>query len=122
MCLKKDIRVFATKADQAQITNNWKGWGGGQGMNWINSFVGVSLDEFKVQYVDKNERKPNKGIINTDIREFEKKNPIRNINIISFRVLNYALYSYLLGSYILGNITDQQIDRVLNIRMERLEN
>ena len=109
VCAKKDIRVFASKADHEKLINDWKNWGGGQGMNWLNSFVPLTLDEYKTQYVDKNEKKPNKGIVNTDLREFEKKNPIRNINIISFRVLNFTLYSYLLGSYILGHITDKEI-------------
>ena len=67
------------------------------------------MEEYKTQYVDKNEKKPVKGITKTDLREFEKKNPIRNINIITFRVLNFSLYSYLLGSYILGNLTKEQI-------------
>ena len=103
MCAKKDIRVFSTKADFETLKDKWKRY-----PNWLNSFNALTLDEYKALYVDKNEKKLNKGIINIDLREFEKNYPIRNINIITFRVLNFTLYSYLLVSYILGNITEKQ--------------
>ena len=103
ICYKKDIRVFASKADIDTFVNNGN-------MNYINSFVMVTLDEFKVNYVDKYEEKLQKGIYKTHKREFEKNEPIRKINIISFRVLNFILNSYLMGNYILGNITDEEAE------------
>ena len=79
-------------------------------MNYVNSFTIVTLEEFKIQYVEKNEEKPKKGINKVDINDFEKKEPIRKINNISFRVMNFILYSYLMGSYILENLTNQNIE------------
>ena len=70
----------------------------------------MTLEEFKINYIDK--IKPQKGIFeNFTINEFEKKCPIRNMNIITFRILNFILYSYLIGSYILGHLSrDEAMD------------
>ena len=109
VCSKQDIRVFYEKADDDKFTNAWKGY-----PNWLNSFVHTNLKDFKTNYVDKNVIKPQKGIIKDyDIFEFEKKTPIRDINIISFRILNYLLYSYLLGSYILNNLSKDEAQNYL---------
>ena len=108
ICYKKDIRVFASKGDIDTFVNKYS-----YCMNYVDSFTRITLEEFKTQYVDKNNEKLKKGINQIDIKDFEKKDPIRNINIISFRVLNFILYSYLIGSYIIGNISDKEIEGYL---------
>jgi hypothetical protein len=105
---KKDIRVFYKDGDYEQFASGWRGC-----ENWLNSFVHMTLKEFKTEYVEKNAAKLKKGIILSDIKEMEKNNPIRNIHIITFRILHFILYSYLLGSQILDNITQQQILPIL---------
>ena len=42
ICYKKDIRVFASKADIDTFVNKYRNC-----MNYVNSFVRVTLDEFK---------------------------------------------------------------------------
>ena len=72
------------------------------------------MKDFKTNYVDKNIIKPQKGIIKDfEINEFEKKSPIRDINIITFRLLNFILYSYLIGSYILNNLSNEEAKNYL---------
>ena len=110
ICHKKDIRVFASKGDIDIFVNKYS-----YCMNYVDSFTRITLEEFKTQFVDKNEEKTRKGISQIDIKDFEKKDPIRNINIISFRVLDYILYSFLMGSYILGNLSDKEITEYLII-------
>ena len=109
VCSKKDIRVYYEQRDIDQFHNYWRSY-----PNWLNSFISTTLVGFKANYVDKNIIKPQKGIIKDyEITEFEKKLPIREINIITFRILNYILYSYLLGSYILNNLTKEQVQNYL---------
>ena len=109
VCSKKDIRVFYEKVDDDNFSNKWRSY-----PNWLNSYVHTTLNEFKINYVDKNIIKPQKGIIKDfEIFEFEKKSPIRDINIISFRILNFILYSYLVGSYILNNLSKNEAQNYL---------
>ena len=109
VCAKKDIRVFYEQNDIQGFINSWRGY-----PNWYNSFISTTLVDFKANYVDKHVIKPQKGI-NKDyeISEFEKKSPIRDINIITFRILNFILYSYLLGSYILNNLNKNEVQNYL---------
>ena len=101
---KKDIRVFYTKDDDENLNKKWKRYSA-----WLNSYVHTTLDEFKLNYVDKNILKQPKGInISIELNDFEKKNSVREMNVISFRILNFVLYSFLLGSYILGNFSDKE--------------
>ena len=109
VCSKKDIRVYYEQQDINKFHNQWRGY-----PNWLNSFVSTTLVDFKANYVDKNVVKPQKGIIKDyEISEFEKKLPIRNMNIITFRILNYILYSYLLAAYVLNNLTKQEVQNYL---------
>ena len=109
VCSKKDIRVFYEKEDDDKFSNYWK-----SRPNWLSSFVHTTIKEFKTDYVDKNIIKPEKGIIKDfEIGEFEKKSPVRDINIITFRILNFVLYSYLMASYALNNLTKEQMNNYL---------
>ena len=102
-CTKPDIRVFSEKNDYDKLCNYWRH------PDWVGSFVFNTLDQFKVNYVDKNIIKPVKGIIKDyEINDFERNNNIRNMNIITFRIWNFILYSYILGSYILDNIKQKE--------------
>ena len=105
VCSKKDIRVYYDQAEINKFSNQWKSY-----PNWLNSFISTTLQDFKTNYVDKNNVQPNKGILqNFDIFEFEKNSPVRDMNIITYRILNFILYSYLMGSYILNNISKNEI-------------
>ena len=109
VCSKKDIRVFYEQADINNFTKYWHSY-----PNWYNSFISTTLKDFKTNYVDKNIIKPQKGIIKDfEINEFEKKTPVRDINIITFRILNFILYSYLIGSYILNNLSKEEANNYL---------
>ena len=109
VCSKKDIRVFLEQNDIQKFINSWKSY-----PNWYNSFISTTLVKFKTDYVDKHVIKPKKGIIKDfEISEFEKKSPIRDINIITFRILNFILYSYILGSYILNNLNKDEANKYL---------
>ena len=109
VCSKKDIRVYYEQQDINKFHNQWRSY-----PNWLNSFISTTLVDFKANYVDKNIVKPQKGIIKDyEISEFEKKLPIRNMNIITFRILNYILYSYLLGAYILNNLSKEEMRNYL---------
>jgi hypothetical protein len=109
ICFKKDIRVFYEKQDDDKFSKQWHSY-----PNWLNSFVHTTIKEFKTDYVDKNVIKPEKGIIKDfEIGEFEKKSPVRDMNIVSFRILNFILYSYLMASYVLNNLTKEQMSNYL---------
>ena len=82
--------------------------------SYLNSFVHLTLDEFKKKYVDQYLNNIEKGILNNfTIQDFMKNNEIRGINIITYRLLNFILYSYLLGSYILNNLTKNEMKKYL---------
>ena len=103
-CAKTDIRIFLTNND----ANPFRGNAGGY------NFLINTLEEFKVNYVDKHIIRPAKGIIKDfEYNEFERNDDIRDINIISFRILNFILYSYILGSYILDNIKQNEANNYL---------
>ena len=107
-CSKPDIRVFYDKAEYDKLCNYWRH------PDWVGTFVHNTIDEFKVNYVDKNIIKPEKGIIKDfEINEFERNSDIRDMNIITFRILNFILYSYILGSYILDNIKKNEVSAYL---------
>ena len=108
ICTKKDIRVFYDKGEYDRLCTKWRR------PDWTGSFVFNTLEQFKVNIVDKNVVKPEKGIIKDyEINEFEKNNDVRDMNIITFRLLNFILYSYILGSYILENIKQNEASAYL---------
>ena len=107
-CAKKDIRVFYEKADLDKFTNSYRN------SSYFKTFTSVHLEEFKINYVDKHNIKPQKGIIKDyEISEFEKNLPVREINIITFRILNFILYSYLIGTFVLNNISKNDVQNYL---------
>ena len=109
ICYKKDIRVFYYQNDIQAFNNAWRSH-----PNWYNSYISITLDDFKANYVDKYVIKPKKGISNDyDYLEFGKNSSIRDINIITFRLLNFILYSFLLGSYILNNLNKNEVQNYL---------
>ena len=97
ICSKMDIRVFPNIETKNNYINN-------------KSFICVTLDEFKKNYIDQYLSQREKGIIqgfrNID---FIKKKLSTNLNIITFRTLNFILYSFILSAYILDNISKKEI-------------
>ena len=103
-CSKQDIRIFLNHNDANKYSGNAGRY----------NFLVNTLEEFKVNYVDKHIIRPAKGIRkNYEYIEFERNDDIRDINIISFRILNFILYSYILGSYILDNIKQNEANNYL---------
>ena len=114
---KKDLRVFYENADYDSLFEKWTKLRK-DSKPWFESFVKLNLQEFKTNYVDKHLTKQKKGILKDfEINEFEKSDPIRNMDIISFRILNFVLYSFLLGAYILDNLSK---DEACNFFVENL--
>ena len=107
---KKDIRILNTTDyfNELKRVNTWLE------RDVFETFLPLTLDEYKKQYVDKYLENIEKGILeNFTIQEFIKDHDIRGMNIITFRVLNFILYSYLIGSYILGNINKIEMRKYL---------
>ena len=70
----------------------------------------IFLDEYKKRYVDKYITQQPKGIKKEEAEDFiERKDSIRTLDELSFRLLNYILYSHLFFSNILGNISDEDM-------------
>ena len=89
ICNKKDIRVFHDLNEFNQYRNN----------NYGNYFESKTLEEYKMDYVDRYLIQKTKGIMkNYRYNNFERKNNVRNLNIITYMVLNFVLYSFLFGS------------------------
>ena len=96
-CSKLDIRVFPNSEGKNKYINN-------------TSFVSVTLEEFKTNYVDKYLTQKEKGIIQGFRNiEFTSKKMSSNLNIITFRTLNFILYSFVLSAFIINNITKEEI-------------
>ena len=107
ICSKLDIRVFLDKKQDDDFKINWNY---NNLKSWHDSFLHKTLEEFKKEYIDKFLLQKNKGI-NRDCRyiDFEKNSPVRELNIVSYRLLNFILYSYLLGAFILNNLSKEEI-------------
>ena len=104
---KKDLRIFY---DQ----NDLNGFCNGRNQSYINSFNGMTLADFKKNYVDKHLLHKEKGILeNFEIDDFKKNDPVRELNNLTYRFLNLILYSYLLGSYILQNLSIEEMRKYL---------
>jgi hypothetical protein len=104
---KKDLRIFY---DQ----NDLNGFCNGRNQNYINSFNGMTLADFKKNYVDKHLLHKEKGILeNFEIDDFKKNDPVRELNNLTYRFLNLILYSYLLGSYILQHLSIDEMRKYL---------
>ena len=108
ICSKLDIRVFLDKKSDDELKNNWKH------DSWHESFLHKTLEEFKSEYIDKYLSLKKKGII-SDFRknDFEKNTPVRELNIITYRVMNFILYSYLMSAFILNNLNNEEIKEYL---------
>ena len=96
ICSKKDLRVFPNEEEKQDYIG-------------CDSFISMTLEEFKQNYVDKYIENKEKGIIqgyrNID---FMRNKYSSNLNIITYRILNFILYSFILSSYILGHITKEE--------------
>ena len=104
---KKDLRIFY---DQ----NDLNGFCNGRNQSYINSFNGMTLADFKKNYVDKHLLHKEKGILeNFEIEDFKKNDPVRELNNLTYRFLNLILYSYLLGSYILQHLSVEEMRKYL---------
>ena len=105
-CLKMDIKVFPDKERLERGKKN-------------NSFISKTLEEFKNEYVVQYIDKITKGIIKDyRKREFERDEPVRNLNNISYRLLNFILYSNLLGAFILNYLTNEEMREFLIQNLE----
>ena len=97
VCSKMDIRVFPDVRSKNKYAGN-------------TSFVSVTLEEFKKNYVDIYLNRKEKGIIqgfrNID---FVRKKVCSDLNVITFRVLNFLLFSFILSAFILNNITKEEV-------------
>ena len=107
--IKLDIRVFLNQNHLDDFRNKYS-WPYKSYKTWHDSFQSKTLEEFKAQYVDKFLKEKHKGIIEGyTIENFEKNDPVRKMNNISFRVLNFILYSFLMFSYILNNLSNEEV-------------
>ncbi len=111
VCSKMDIRVFL---DEKSYEDFIKKWNYKDHKSWHDSFIHKTLDEYKTEYVDEYLLKKEKGIIK-DFRynDFESNRPVRELNIISYRIMNFILYSYLMGSFILDNLKEGEMRNLL---------
>ena len=101
-----DIKVFPDKERLERGKKN-------------NSFISKTLEEFKNEYVVQYIDKITKGIIKDyRKREFERDEPVRNLNNISYRLLNFILYSNLLGAFILNYLTNEEMREFLIQNLE----
>ena len=117
ICSKLDIRVFLDKKSDDDFKIQWY-YNDGDYKPWHDSFLHKTLEEYKNEYVNKYLLQKNKGIIN-DFRytDFEKNSPVRELNVISYRIMNFILYSYLLAAFILNNLSK---DEARNYLVENL--
>ena len=70
----------------------------------------IFLDEYKKRYVDKYINQQPKGIKKEETEDFiERKDGVRTLDELSFRLLNFVLYSHIFFSNILENITDDDV-------------
>ena len=105
-CTKMDIRVYKdiNELNYYNQTNP----------NYANSFISTTFEQYKNDYVDPYFLKKEKGImIEYRLKDFDRKDCGRNINIITFWLLNFILYSFLLGSYILDYLSKEQMQKFL---------
>ena len=101
-CSKQDIRVFP----DAQTKNKY--------LNNTSNFIPQTLEEFKLNYVNKFINFKEKGIMKGYRKiDFISDKYLTNINNITYRILNFILYSCLLASYILGNISTKDLNLYL---------
>ena len=114
ICIKFDIRVFLDKKSHEEFKKKWT-YEDPRYKPWHDSFLPKTLDEYKAEYVDKYLLQREKGIINEyfSYDDFENNNPVRELNIISYRLMNFILYSYLMGSFILNNLNKEEIRNYL---------
>ena len=106
---KKDLRIFLDKKEYEDLKEYWSKCRKDSGP-WFDSFIPLTLEEFKNGYVNEYLLKKEKGIIkNIEHTEFEKNIPVRGLNIITYRVLNFILYSYLLAAYVIGNLSEDEV-------------
>ena len=74
----------------------------------------MTLADFKKNHVDQYLLHKEKGILeNFTVEDFDKNDPVRELNNLTYRFLNMILYSYLLGSYILNNLTVEEMRKYL---------
>ena len=104
---KKDLRIFNDQQHIRDFCN-------GRSQDYINSFNAMSLADFKKNYVDQYLLHKEKGILeNFTIEDFDKNNPVRDLNNLTYRLLNLILYSYLFGSFLLNHLTVDEMRKYL---------
>ena len=70
----------------------------------------ILFGKYKSRYVDKYLNEKPKGIKKEEWEDFTKKNNVRTLDELSFRLLNYILYSHLFISNMLGNIKKEYMN------------
>ena len=81
-----------------------------------NKIPYMFFDEYKKKYIDKYLNEEPKGInINKEnISLFiERKQNVRALSELSFRIMNFILYSHLLTANIIGNISDDDLNNYI---------
>ena len=100
-CTKMDIRVFPNEQSKNKYKNN-------------NTFESLNLVEFKQKYIDNYLKQKQKGIIRGyRYNDFERKDYVVDMHIITYRLLNFILYSYLITAYILDCLTEKEMREFL---------
>jgi hypothetical protein len=100
-CTKYDIRVFPNDASKKKYEQN-------------KSFESLTLVEYKKKYVDTFLKQKPKGIIKGyRYNDFERKDYVTNVHIITYRTLNFILYSYLITAFILNYLTEKEMREFL---------
>ena len=81
-----------------------------------NKIPYMFFDEYKKKYIDKylNEEPKGINIKKEDLSYFiERKQNVRNMSELSFRILNFILYSHLFCANIIGNLSNEGLDSYL---------
>ena len=96
-CTKKDIRVFPDEISMRKYVNN-------------HSFESLLLPDYKKKYVDNYLKQKPKGIIKGyRYNDFERKDYVNSVHIITYRLLNFILYSYLMTAFALDCLTEGEM-------------
>ena len=71
----------------------------------------IFLDEFKKRYVDKYLEQQPKGITKEEPTYFiDRRDKVRTLDELSFRLFNFILYSHLFFSNLLGYLSDEEMN------------
>ena len=100
-CTKYDIRIFPDDISKKKYEN-------------YKSFESLTLVEYKKKYIETFLKQKPKGIIKGyRYNDFERKDYVTNVHIITYRTLNFILYSYLISAFILNYLKENEMREFL---------